>query len=263
MCASLTVSWGQKPATLLPMTLLIIGIGVAAALATLIGGAFALKLRDKLHLILGFSAGAIIAVAFFDLLPEALELGKEFHSSSMLLLATAVGFFAYMVLDRLILLHTHADADGGAHTHGPSTRGWISAGSLSGHSYLDGFAIGLAFQASPAVGIIVAAAVLTHDFSDGINTVNLILKNGGTRAQAFRWLLADAIAPILGVVTTLFITVPASFLSLILATFAGFFLYIGASGLLPESHHAHPKIMTTLMTLLGAGVLYFVIQIAG
>jgi ZIP family zinc transporter len=48
-----------------------------------------------------------------------------------------------------------------------------------------------------------------------------------------------------------------------LAIFAGFFLYIGASDLIPESHHAHPKFYTTFMTLLGAGVIYLSVRIAG
>lgn len=243
---------------------LVLTIALAAAAATLIGGSLALKLKDKLHLILGFSAGAIIAVAFFDLLPEALELGSGIHEIGTLITFTAIGFFAYTVLDRVILLHAHSDGeDGDAHAHHSTRRGIIGAGSLSGHSYLDGFAIGLAFQASPAIGAVVAAAVLTHDFSDGINTVNMILKNGGSRKEALRWLLTDAVAPILGAATTLFIVVPEGALSIILATFAGFFLYIGASDLLPESHHAHPRALTTVMTLLGAFVLYVVIQIAG
>lgn len=245
----------------MPITIML--IAGAAFCATLIGGSFALKLRDKLHLVLGFSAGAVIAVAFFDLLPEALELGEKFHDASTLLLFTALGFFAYVVLDRTILLHTHTDDDDdGVHAHG-KRRGRFGAGTLSGHSFLDGLAIGLAFQASAAVGLVVTAAVLTHDFSDGINTVNLVLKNGGNRAEAFRWLLVDAAAPVLGAFVTLFFSVPESALSLILATFAGFFLYIGASDLLPESHHAHPKFLTTVMTLAGAAVLYFVISIAG
>ncbi|MDB4992270.1 MAG: hypothetical protein JWL75_515, partial [Parcubacteria group bacterium] len=70
-------------------------IACAAALATLIGGALALKLRDKLHLVLGFSAGAVIAVAFFDLLPESLTLGTQYHSIGTMLTFTALGFFAY------------------------------------------------------------------------------------------------------------------------------------------------------------------------
>jgi ZIP family zinc transporter len=49
----------------------------------------------------------------------------------------------------------------------------------------------------------------------------------------------------------------------VLGTFAGFFLYIGAADLLPESHHAHPKFMTTAITLLGALVLYVAVSLAG
>ena len=245
------------------MTLTIVGISLAAALATILGGTLALKLRDKLHLILGFSAGAILAVAFFDLIPESIELGGDLYSAGTLLTFTAVGFFLYTVLDRTILLHTHTDGDEG-HVHGHSTqRGLIGAGSLSTHSFLDGFAIGLAFQASAAVGAVVAAAVLVHDFSDGINTVNLIQKNGGSRREAFKWLLIDAAAPVLGATSTLLFVFPDTLLAPILATFAGFFLYIGAADLLPESHHAHPRFMTTLMTLAGAFILYIAIHIAG
>lgn len=245
-----------------PLSILL--IACAAAGATLIGGSLALRLRDKLHLVLGFSAGAVIAVAFFDLLPESLELGSAYHSISTMLTFTAIGFFAYTILDRFITLHTHSDdSDDGVHMHGATSRATVGAGSLSSHSFLDGFAIGLAFQASPAVGAIVAIAVLTHDFSDGINTVNLVLKNGGTRMQAFRWLLVDAAAPILGATATLFVHFPESTLSVVLALFAGFFLYIGASDLLPESHHSHPKALTTILTLVGAAVLYIAIHVAG
>lgn len=45
--------------------------------------------------------------------------------------------------------------------------------------------------------------------------------------------------------------------------FAGFFLYIGASDLVPESHHRHPTLWTTAMTVLGAAVLFIAIRAAG
>ncbi len=160
---------------------------------TLIGGAAALRLRDRLHLILGFSAGAVIAVAFFDLLPESLALGHASHDAATLVSITAVGFFAYMILDRLTLFHTHLDDE---HARSSIQRGWAGAASLSAHSFMDGFAIGVAFQASTTAGYVVALAVLAHDFSDGLNTVNLVLKNGGTRRQAFSWLTVDAIMPV-------------------------------------------------------------------
>ncbi len=237
---------------------LVMAIAVATFAATLAGGAAALRLRDRLHLVLGFSAGAVIAVAFFDLMPESLRLGGL--APQNLLAVMAGGFFAYLVLDRLILFHTHVDA------HGPAVsveRGWLAAGSLSVHSFMDGLAIGIGFQASTAIGIVVAVAVLAHDFSDGLNTVNLILKNGGTRRQAFGWLFVDASTPILGAAVSLFVRLEAQILSILLASFAGFFFYIGASDLLPDSYHAHPKVLTTVATLLGAGLLYAVIRIAG
>ncbi len=79
-----------------------------------------------------------------------------------------------------------------ASASGSPWRGRIGAGSFSAHSLLDGFAIGIAFQAGQAVGFVVAAAVLVHDFSDGLNTVNVVVKNGGRRASALTWLVVDA-----------------------------------------------------------------------
>ena len=236
---------------------MIIFIGIAAFLATLLGGVFALYLKDRLHLVLGFSAGAIIGVAFFELIPEAIEISSAAYSISSITALMAAGFVLYLLLDRFILLHSHQNEDGACH------RGSVGAGSLSLHSFLDGMGIGLAFKVSPELGLVVTAAVLTHDFSDGINTVGLIIKNGGTRAVALRWLAIDALAPMLGIVSTFFFSVSEQTLGLLLALFSGFFLYIGASDLLPESHHAHPVRWTTVMTILGIGAMYLIITLAG
>ncbi len=232
-------------------------IALATFASTMIGGLLALRLGDRMHLILGFSAGAVIGVAFFDLLPESLLLSGSQSSPSTILSVTALGFVLYLILDRIVLLHGHN------HEHSEDVdRGYFGAASLALHSFLDGIGIGLAFQVAPAVGIIVAAAVLAHDFSDGINTVSLVMRRGGTRATALNWLFADAIAPIAGVVSTLFFTVPEHTLGLLLALFAGFFLYIGASDLIPESHHSHPVSWTTISTVLGIATLYMIIRVA-
>lgn len=236
-------------------------ISLCAFIATFLGGSFAVRFKDKLHLILGFSAGAVLGVAFFDLMPEAFSLGLEAHSISFMLTCIAIGFLFFMLIDRFVILHAHYTM----HDHNPhvSSRGTLGATSLSLHSFLDGAAIGLAFKVSPAVGAIVTAAVLVHDFSDGINTVNIILKNNGAKGEAWKWLLIDAIAPVLGAASTLFFTISTSALGIVLAIFSGFFLYIGASDLLPESYHGHPTRWTTLMTILGAAVLFVAIRLAG
>jgi zinc transporter ZupT len=228
---------------------LLLIVAAAAFLCTLLGGLLALRLRDKLHLILGFSAGAVIGVAFFDLLPEALSFGVQLHAPAAILSWTGLGFLCYLVLDRILLFH------------GDTQRGRIAATVLCLHSLLDGIAIGLAFQASHDVGIIVAIAVLTHDFSDGINTMNIVLKHRGNRAQGLRWLLFDAAAPVVGIASTYFFALPGASFGAILGLLAGFFLYIGASDLIPESYHAHPKFLTTAMTLAGATMLYLAVAL--
>lgn len=247
---------------------MIILIAISTFVATVIGGLIALRFKDRLHLILGFSAGAVMAVAFFDLLPEAIELSSKYYSVSIITSVVALGFIGYLILDRLVFLHAHTHDEDHEHDLALNesshiNRGILGTSSLSIHSFIDGVAIGLAFQASASIGIIVAIAVLAHDFSDGINTVNMILKNKGEGKRAFKWLLIDASAPVLGVISTLFFSLPENYLSIILAVFCGFFIYIGATDLIPESHHAHPKFLTTAMTVIGAGVLYLAIYFAG
>lgn len=230
-------------------------VTIAAFLTTLVGGLFAFRFRDRLHLILGFSAGAVVGVAFFDLMPEALELASSYEPS-LIFSIVGLGFVIYLILDRIIFLHGHDDG----HSHG---RGAFGAGSLALHSFLDGLGIGLAFQVSTAVGAIVATAVLVHKFSDGINTVSVIIKNAGSKASAMGWLVISSFAPVAGIISAFFFTVPEQTLGLLLALFAGFFFYIGASDLLPESHHAHPVAWTTISTVLGVAVMYVVIKLAG
>ena len=167
-----------------------------------------------------------------------------------------------MLLERDLQQTFSSGAQKLSFTSAPIRRGVWGASTLSLHSFLDGVGIGLAFKVSPAIGLVVAAAVLAHDFSDGINTVNMILKNGGARRHAMRWLLIDALAPVAGVLATLFVTVREDQLGFLLALFSGFFLYIGSSDLLPESHHRHPTAWTTLSTVLGMATLYLVVTLA-
>src|SRR5438270_150143 len=125
-------------------------VGLAAGAATLLGGFLALRLSSRIHLVLGFSAGAVIGVALLDLLPEAMQLGR-----------------------------------------------------------------------------------------------------------------ADAAAPLLGIAASRLIVLPPAALGLAVALFGGFFLYIGASELLPESHHRHPRAWTTAATVLGVAMIWLVVRVAG
>jgi ZIP family zinc transporter len=101
----------------------------------------------------------VIGVAFFDLAPEALEAGRNIYQPRVLLSIMAIGFFFYPVLDRMFGRHDCQASPNPA-------RGFLGAASFSAHSVVDGFAMGIAYQADRDIGLIVAAAVLAHDFAD-------------------------------------------------------------------------------------------------
>jgi ZIP family zinc transporter len=233
-------------------------IAFAAFTATCVGGFFALRFKDKLHLVVGFSAGAVLGLVFFDLLPESIEMSRGFFSVDTIALLVAVGFVVYMVLDRVFVLHgcdedhKQSGTEGHSHSdqHHSPARGMFGAGSLSVHSMMDGLAIGLSFGVSNTLGVAVAVAVLTHDFSDGINTVSVILRHGGSRVKALKWLIVDAVAPIIGIVLGSIFVFPEQYVGAFLAIFTGFFLYLGAGDLLPESHTQNAQEALTKMSLL-------------
>jgi zinc and cadmium transporter len=191
-------------------------LSVLTFFSTALGGLFALRRRHQLYLVMGLSAGVLIAAALLDLLPEALEIAQQDKSVRVetTFLCCALGFLLYYSLDFFVHLgaaghEERTDGHGeqsetadhhGHHHHHHVSFGSIAALGLTVHSFLDGFAIGGGFQASAKVGWLVAAAVLAHDFGDGVTTVGVVIAN-------------------------------------LLSFFAGSFLFIGAAHLLPEAEH--------------------------
>lgn len=228
----------------------LIFLGIATFISTLIGGYFSIKNQDKLYRVMAFTAGAILAVVFFDIFPEIFDLVKENNFNFIsVMISLVAGFLFFHILEKSILIHHHHEGDYKDHKH-PHV-GIVSSLALIGHSFMDGVGIGLGFQISPAIGFAVAIAVISHDFTDGMNTVNLLLhhKNSDKRAKLF--LIFDALAPILGIFSTLFFVISNKFLVLYLGFFAGFLLYISASDILPEAHEKNSSYKTILLTIFG------------
>jgi ZIP family zinc transporter len=238
---------------------------IASLFSTFAGGLFALKFNDRLHYILSFTAGVLLGVVSFDVLPEIFSLAHEHGiSATGAMIALVGGFLFFHSLEKFVLLH-HAHEDAFAPHHHPEI-GILSALALAGHSFLDGVGIGLAFQVSPAVGLVVAIAVIAHDFCDGLNTVGLMLVHRNSKRRSFSMLILDAVAPVLGAVSTLAFHVPVNVLLIFLGFFAGFLLYIAASDILPEAHsQAHDSTVLGLigLTTLGAVFIFFVVRAAG
>ena len=236
-------------------------LSIITFFSTSLGGLFALRYRDRLHLIMGFTAGVLVGLVAFDLLPEIFRLISEMHlDSTGPMIALMAGFLLFHIAEKTILIHHGHEEEYTIHAH-PQV-GILSALALSGHSFLDGVGIGLGFKVSTAVGVVVAIAVISHDFADGLNTVTLMLVNKNPSSRALFLLLADALAPVLGAISTLFFTIPNPDLPLYLGFFAGFLLYIGASDILPEAHSDKSTALTIVLTVLGAAFAFLVAHFA-
>ena len=233
---------------------------LAAFVMTLAGGAFAFRYQRYLLYIMAASAGLLIGVAFLDLLPEVIELGRE-HSIAMrsLMITVIFGFAAIFLLEKLTIIHSEKQHDAPGHHHNV---GLVGALGLSFHSFLDGLAIGVGFEAGAKVGFIVLLAVVAHDFADGLNTVTFMLATKNSRWRTFALLAVDALAPVGGALCANVLHITPYHLAFQLSFFAGFLLYLGASDLLPQVH-ARPRfalLASTIAGLVTAGVVVYALQ---
>jgi zinc transporter ZupT len=241
------------------MTPLLLALGTF--ISTMTGGVTAIKNKQRLHYILGFTAGIILGVIAFDILPETFRIAEQYHvDTTKPMIALVCGFLLFHILEKTLLIHHAHETEYGRHHH-PQV-GILSALALSGHSFLDGVGIGLGFQVNTAVGAAVAIAVIGHDFADGLNTVSLMLSNKNNTRRAIMLLLVDALAPVVGVIATFFFHLSEANLVLYLGFFAGFLLYIGASDILPQAHEESSSRITIGLTIFGSIFMFVVTRFA-
>lgn len=225
-------------------------MALASVGTALFGGWIAMRNRDRLHLLLGLTAGIVLGVVMFELLPELFELADRTGRDPLHpMVALVCGFLAFHIVEKALALHSSHEVD--YHTHSHLDAGALSAFAIAAHSLADGIGIGLAYQTSETLGASVAIAVVAHRFADGLNTVGVTLAHDHTSRRSARWLLVVAAAPVVGALLTLFFSVGEVGLMTYLGFFAGALLYLGATDILPEAHSRHPSALTLGTTVIG------------
>ncbi|MEX0673601.1 MAG: ZIP family metal transporter [Gaiellaceae bacterium] len=223
---------------------IVLPLATITVLSTLAGGLVALRLARELTTAIALTGGVVVAVALFHVLPEAMETVDD---PSRVGLLVGAGFIVFFLAERFLVLH-HRDEPEQARAH--SRVGALGASGLAIHSFIDGLGIGLAFGLDTATGLLVFFAVVAHDFADGLNTVSFVLRQSNDRRQATRWLVADSLAPLAGAMVGVSLHVSEERLGELLAVYAGFFLFMGATDLLPHAHE-HPSWRRVALTVLG------------
>lgn len=196
-----------------------------------------LKPNHTAHLI-SFAAGALIAASFLDLLPEAIEIMGEPHDAT---LWAMIGFVSFFIIEGLFHWYhpTHNDErnedckDGGHHqlTHTP----WLLITADTIHNFIDGVAIAAAFMVNIPLGIITTFAIAAHEIPQEVGDVTVMLHAGWKKSRVIFWNIVSAFAATGGAILTFLVRDYIDIhLGTLIAIAAGFFIYIGASDLVPE-----------------------------
>lgn len=235
---------------------------LAASAAALIGGYTAIKARRWLNLALALTAGLVLGLVAFDLLPEIFEIsGSQGFDPVWPMAAMTAGFLLFHLFEKFVPLHEASEDRYGPHRH--PRLGVARAMALSGHSFLDGLSIGVAFQVGTAVGTAVAIAVIGHRFADGFDTTTFMLFHKNKLAHIKIWLAVVVAMPVAGGLASLAFTLPQTALAVYLGFFAGLALYISASNLLPQAHSEGFTRQAMVLTVLGAAMMFMITRFAG
>jgi len=244
--------------------MLAIALAAITVGATFIGGVVALKSKDRFHLILGLAAGLLLGLVAFDLLPEVFAEASLMVNGKIagVSLAFLVGFLALHFLEESFAGHEPVDSDyEHDHSHYGNIAGGLGAVAMAVHVFLDGLALGVAFHVSNKLGIAVFFALLVHAFSDGLNTVAMLMKTGHWTKAAIYLLIVDGVARIGGATLGNSIHPSPAWLAIYLALFSGIIIYIATSHILPEAHSSHPSKVTILTTLAGVAIMFGVVTL--
>jgi zinc transporter, ZIP family len=236
-------------------------LGVVAA--TLGGGMLPLRFEQHSRVFLSFSAGTLVALALLELIPEGLA-GRPEHTHRLLLLVLAA-FLATLLLDKLHVLHPHEHGMDSTcphveHEHPPLAM--HGALGLILHSAVDGLALAAALRESFAAAVAVGVALSAHKLADGLTTVALVLSHHHHRPQAVRVLIANVAALCVGFAAGVVAPLDESGLSALLLVMAGFFLYLGATDLLPAVTTPRCRKRDVLATAFGMAAIALVSLLA-
>ncbi|MFM8448224.1 MAG: ZIP family metal transporter [Candidatus Nanopelagicaceae bacterium] len=231
--------------------------------STAIGGLIALKAKDRFHLVLGLSAGLLLGLVGFDLLPEVFAESQNTGGVPTVSIAILAGFLLLHISERSFGGHEPVDSEySHDHSHG-SIAGGVGALAMAGHIFLDGAALGVAFKVSTNLGIAVFIALLVHAFSDGLNTVSMLVKTGHWQTNSKYLLFIDAAARIGGAAVGTYLAFEGNWVTIYLSLFSGMVIYVATSHILPEAHSHHPSRWTLAATSAGVLGMWLIVATLG
>ncbi len=237
--------------------------GLTTAVVGLAGGLLLLVYRrvqpSTLHYLVSFAAGAMLGVAFLDLLPEASRVLNADVAGRYALL----GLLLFFVAEKFLLWHHHG------HTHHSGHASTAAPLIIIGdtlHNFLDGIIIAVTFTASVPLGIATTLAIIMHEVPQEVGDFAVLLDSGYRRGRIITYNLISGLATLVGAWLVLLIG-PAveTGSSRLVAVAAGIFTYIAAADLIPQIHHESDQrrmVWQVIYLVSGLGIMWAIVTFA-
>lgn len=236
---------------------------LAGILGTLLGGLLGLKIdphsSKSLSCLLAFSAGMMISMICFDLMPEALEASGMLTTligcaAGVLLLLKFDGVFHHHDEhpDELDDLHHHHHAMESVNQKKLTELGLMMIGSVALHNFPEGLAVGSSALFDLKTGVMMAALLALHNLPEGMGMI-VPLRSGGIRRSKALLMVAMSGLPTLigGIVGALIGSISPVIIGFTLALAAGCMLYVTYYEILPQ------------VTLMDSGRKPLIFQLSG
>jgi zinc and cadmium transporter len=212
---------------------LVIIFSLIGGLISLVGGVSLLASKHRVKLAeyaTAFAAGALLAAAFIDIIPDAMH-----DDSTGLPLFILLGIILFFMLESSIHWFHHHRHHADHQPTDPVVPLVIIGDTV--HNFIDGIAIAAGFLVDPITGIIVTIAVAAHEIPQEIGDFGILISKGLKRSKT---LLINGLSALATTVSAvLFFLLGESFdipLTPVLGIVAGFFIYIALSDIIPSIH---------------------------
>jgi zinc and cadmium transporter len=214
-------------------------------------------LRRIMMALVGFASGTLLGGAFFDLLPEAVDL------MAAGVISPPVTMFYFVILGIMVFFsiekflhwrHCHKEE---CEVHAFA---YVSLIGDAVHNFIDGMIIAATFVAGFELGFVTTLAVIFHEIPQEIGDFGVLIYGGFTKVKALTYNFIIALTAILGALVTYYVVYLRSNYALLVPFAAGGFIYIAATDLMPELHkksHAVESVVQFLSILLGLGLMAY------
>lgn len=228
----------------------VIFLSLIGGLFSLAGGIYLLASKKRAAALAvyatPFAAGALLAAAFIDLLPEAVDN----NNPRLVLLFTLVGILGFFLLEKFIhwFHHHHEQEDNDAKSD--ETIPLIIVGDTL-HNFIDGIVIAAGLLVNVETGIIVTVAVAVHEIPQEIGDFGLLLSKGMRRRNVLLVNIFSALSTTVAAVIFFQLgQTTTNNLGILLGLIAGFFIYIATSDIIPTLHKTKDKRLAATQTFL-------------